>query len=152
MRRAPRLVLRRHLEVSDPAARRPGRVRVRRPAARSVACGPEPVMRRRLWRSGSADPPSVMAAVRWRSASATMAQRSGSAGPARECESEPHAYVPFCFFRVHTGTYRYVPGLSSCILVCTRFVLVHTVQKFTAYTGHLLSPATRIITDTVGPH
>ena len=46
----------------------------------------------------------------------------------------------FSFFRVHTGMYQYVPGLSQYILictrqtwyilVCTRFVSVHTVQGF----------------------
>jgi hypothetical protein len=32
------------------------------------------------------------------------------------------------FFRVHTGVYEYIPGLSQYIQVCTRFMSVHTVQ------------------------
>ena len=31
------------------------------------------------------------------------------------------------FFRVHTGVYEYIPGLSQYIPVCTRFISVHTV-------------------------
>jgi len=31
------------------------------------------------------------------------------------------------FFRVHTGVYKYIPGLSQYIPVCTRFISVHTV-------------------------
>jgi hypothetical protein len=30
-------------------------------------------------------------------------------------------------FRVHTGVYEYIPGLSQYILLCTRFISVHTV-------------------------
>jgi len=33
------------------------------------------------------------------------------------------------FFRVHTGVYKYIPGLSPYIPVCTGFMSVHTLQE-----------------------
>ncbi len=45
-------------------------------------------------------------------------------------ESEHVTQSSFFFFRVHTGMFLYVPGLSLYILACTRFVLIHTVQGF----------------------
>ena len=34
-------------------------------------------------------------------------------------ESQRHAYVPFCFFLVHTGIYLYIPCLSEYVQVHT---------------------------------
>ena len=37
------------------------------------------------------------------------------------------------FSRVHTRGYKYIPGLSLYILVCTGFMTVHTLQEFKLY-------------------
>ncbi len=34
-------------------------------------------------------------------------------------QSKRHAHLPFCIFRVHTGFYQYVQGLSAYIQACT---------------------------------
>jgi hypothetical protein len=65
-------------------------------------------------------------------ASGIAAEHAGWYARGPRFESEHHTQSLFFFFHVHADMFLYVSGLSRSqyILLCTRFVSVHTVQGF----------------------